>query len=90
MGEVVELNEEKLFLDDGTGTIRVSFEEPSMVENLDSGSTVRVFGSLLSLREGYELDAGIVQLLDDLDLDLYREVREEIKKFESEMKNKRR
>ncbi|KXA97305.1 hypothetical protein AKJ38_01555 [candidate division MSBL1 archaeon SCGC-AAA259I14] len=53
-----------------------------MVENLDSESTARVFGSPLSSKEGVELHAEIVQRLDKLDLELYKKVREETKKFQ--------
>lgn len=90
VGKVVELSEDRLLLDDGTGSVRVLFENLSRVEDLDAGVTVRVFGSPLSLEEGFELHAEIVQRLDELDLDLYREVREETKKFEDIVKSDRR
>lgn len=90
VGKVVELDEKRLLLDDGTGTIQVLFEDPSTVENIESGSTVRVFGPPLSSKEGVELHAEIIQRLDKLDLELYREIREEIKKFENIVKDKRR
>lgn len=90
VGKVVELGEDRLLLDDGTGSVRVLFEDLSRVEDLETGVTVRVFGSPLSLEEGFELHAEIVQRLDELDLDLYREVREETKKFEDIVKSDRR
>ncbi|KXA89835.1 hypothetical protein AKJ57_04820 [candidate division MSBL1 archaeon SCGC-AAA259A05] len=87
VGEVVELDEKELFLDDGTGSIRVLFEDSSMVKDLDRGSAARVFGSSPSLGEGFGLRAEIIQPLDGLDLDLYREVREETKKLENDLKD---
>ncbi|KXA94321.1 hypothetical protein AKJ65_04810 [candidate division MSBL1 archaeon SCGC-AAA259E19] len=87
VGEVVELDEKELSLDDGTGGIRVLFEDPSMVKDLDRGSAARIFGSVSSLEEGFELRAEIIQPLDGLDLDLYREVREETKKLENDLKD---
>lgn len=85
VGLVVDKEEAELILDDGSGHLAVLFEDPSLIENVEVGSKVRVFGTPLSIGEAHELHAEIIQKLDDLDLDLYREVSHEIRKFEKEL-----
>lgn len=86
VGLVVDEAESSLVLDDGTGSLNVLFEDPSLVSDVDVGSKVRVFGTPLSIEDSFEIHAEIVQGLDELDLDLYKKVREKVSKFEKELR----
>lgn len=86
VGLVVDDGESSLLLDDGTGRLNVLFDDPSSVEDVEVGSKIRVFGTPLSLEdEGFELHAEFFQDFDELDLDLYKRVREKVSKFEKDL-----
>lgn len=89
VGLVVHKEEAELLLDDGSGRLPVLFEDPAIVNDIDIGSKIRVFGPPLSVEDSYELHAEIIQKLEGLDLDLYKEVRHEEKKFEKELEDYR-
>lgn len=85
VGVVVDKREAELVLDDGSGHISVFFDDSSLISGLDVGCKVRVFGTPHRVGEAHELHADIVQMMDGLDLELYEQVRRELKKFEMEM-----
>lgn len=85
VGLVVDEEKSGLVLDDGSGRINVLFEDPALVKDVEVGSKVRVFGTPLNIGETHELHAEIIQKLDELDLDLYKEVMHEVRKFEKEL-----
>jgi hypothetical protein len=85
VGWVVDKKEGEFTLDDGTGRLTVISDDPAMVEGIEMGSKVRVFGTPLSVSGTNELHAEIVQRLDGLDLELYREVQNELEKLEREL-----
>lgn len=85
VGLVVDEQESSLVLDDGSGELNVLFEDPGLVENVEVGTKVRVFGTPLNVGDTHEIHAEIIQKLDELDLDLYKKVRHEVRKFEKEL-----
>ncbi len=85
VGLAVDKKESLLVIDDGTGRINVLFEDPALVEDVEVGRKVRVFGTPLNVGESHEVHAEIIQNLDKLDLDLYKKVMHEIRKFEKEL-----
>lgn len=85
LGLVVDKKEAEFTLDDGTGQIIVICEDPMLSENVELGSKVRVYGIPLIAGGIRELRAEIVQKMDGMDLQLYDEMRREIKKFEQEL-----
>lgn len=85
VGLVVDKKEAELVLDDGSGRITVIFDDPALTEGVEVGSKIRVFGSPLNVADTHELHADIIQRLDKLDLELYEQVRREVKKFEKEL-----
>lgn len=85
IGVIVDKKESSLVLDDGSGELSVLFEDPSLVEGIEVGSKVRVFGTPLNVGGSHELHAEIIQKLDELDMDLYKEVMHEVRKFEKEL-----
>lgn len=85
VGLVVDEGESSFVLDDGSGRLNVLFEDPGLVSGVGVGSKVRVFGTPLSIEDSFEIHADIIQDLDELDLDLYKNVREKVRKFEKEL-----
>jgi len=89
IGLVVDKKEAEFMLDDGSGRLTVVFDDPAVVEGVEIGSRVRVFGMPLNVAGAHELRAEIVQRVDGLDLGLYEEVRREVKKLEGELEEAR-
>lgn len=85
IGLVIDKKDAEFVLDDGSGQITVLFDDPALTEGISTGSKVRVFGMPLSAGDVRELRAEIIQKVDRLDLELYEEVRREVKKFEKEL-----
>lgn len=85
VGLVVNEKESYLVLDDGTGKINVFFEDPSLTDGIEVGSKIRVFGTPLHIEDKHEVHADIIQDLEGLDLDLYKKVMSEVRKFEKEL-----
>ncbi len=85
VGLVVDREESTFVIDDGTGKLNVLFEDPGLVKDIEVGSKVRVFGTPLNIEDSHEIHAEIIQRLDGLDLDLYKKVRHEVRKFEKEL-----
>lgn len=86
VGLVVDKRDQELSLDDGSGQLTVVFDDPSLAQGIEVGSKIRVFGLPLSAGGRLELKAEIVQKVDRLDLELYEEVRKEVRKFERELR----
>lgn len=85
VGLTVDKSESSLVLDDGSGRLNVFFEDPALLKGIDVGSKVRVFGTPLNIGDGHEIHAEIIQNLERLDLDLYKKVMHEVRKFEKEL-----
>ncbi|MDI6643042.1 MAG: hypothetical protein QMD95_03210 [Candidatus Hodarchaeaceae archaeon] len=85
IGTIVDRKETEFTLDDGSGQLTVIFDDPAVVEGVQVGSKVRVFGTPLGITGTSELHAEIVQKVDGLDFGLYEEVRREIEKLEREL-----
>lgn len=73
IGTVLDKQGNRIVLDDGTGKVDVGFEGPPEVE---SGQLVRVFGRVISLENGFEIQGELVQKLDGLDMKLRKKVME--------------
>lgn len=85
VGLVVDKKETEVTLDDGSGHLTVIFDEKPLLEGVEIGSKVRVFGTPLSISGTSELHAEIMQKVNNLDLGLYEEVRREVDKLEREL-----
>ena len=86
VGLVIDKKDSEFVLDDGSGQITVLFDVPALAEGVSVGSKVRVFGMPLTAGDTRELRAEIIQKVDRLDLELYEEVRREVRKFEMKLK----
>lgn len=71
LGTVIDKQENKLVIDDGTGKIEAVFEE---TVNAELNKMVRVFGRVIPLEDGFELQGEIVQDMSQLDIELSRKI----------------
>ena len=85
VGKVEDMEGGNLRIRDKTGSMRVIFDDREMIENLEPGDSVRIYGSPLTLGDSIKLHARIIQNLDELNLKLFEKVRNEVKKFEREL-----
>ncbi len=71
VGTVVGVSGGIVAVDDGSGKIDVSFEEPP---NARPGQTVRAMGKLIPLEGGLEIQGEALQDFTGADLDVWRKV----------------
>ena len=69
-GIIVSKSESSFLLDDGTGQIQISAKEIPNFEYL------RVFGKVMPLESGLEIDSEIIQDLSKIDKTIYKKVKE--------------
>ena len=74
IGTVVDRNEEgtSLVLDDGTGRIIVSLETPTKSE---AGKPARVFGRVIPMEKGFEIQGEIFQSMEGVDFGLLKKIK---------------
>jgi len=70
LGTVIDRNGDRLVLDDGTGQITVTLEGAAEVNQM-----VRVFGRVIPLESGFELQGEVAQDMSRLDLGLLKRVK---------------
>ena len=73
IGTVIDKQEESIILDDGTGKITIGFDNPVDIE---TDQIVRVFGRVIPLEHGFELQGEIVQGMQGIDMELLKRLRE--------------
>ncbi len=71
LGTVIGKEGETLVIDDGTGKINAGFDKPV---NADINQLVRVFGRVIPLERGFELQGEIIQDMKGLDINLYKKL----------------
>ena len=71
LGTVIDRDDTRVVVDDGTGRISAVFDKAPEVE---INQMVRVFGRLVPMEQGFELQADILQDMSGLDLSLYKRV----------------
>ncbi|MEM1689324.1 MAG: hypothetical protein QXU01_02335 [Candidatus Hadarchaeales archaeon] len=81
LGTVVETGEVDLVIADETGQISCFVKDPILLQDIRPGSVIRVFGFPVGMGET-KLQIDIIQKMDGLNVQLYREVRQEISRFE--------
>ncbi len=70
IGTVIDRAEDGIVLDDGTGKIDVTLEGPAA----DISNLVRVFGRVIPMEGGFQLQGELVQNMTGLDLELLKKV----------------
>jgi len=71
LGTIIDRKDNVIVLDDGTGKINITFEEPV---NFEANHLVRVFGRVIQMEEGFEIQGEIIQDMKGLDLEMHRKV----------------
>ncbi|MFH1978244.1 MAG: replication protein RepA [Candidatus Aenigmatarchaeota archaeon] len=69
IGTVLDKSETTIAVDDGSGKIEITFEEPVKTE---VNKLVRVFGTVVPMDQGFQLRGEILQDMSKLDLGLYK------------------
>ena len=77
IGTVIDSSENSLILDDGTGKIEITFDEPVFINN---NQLVKVIARIIPLIDGFECKGEVLQTLDKFDLALYRKARDIIRR----------
>ena len=73
IGTVIDNQENRVIVDDGSGKLNVSFEENV---DTDSGKIVRVLGRVIPMDSGVELQGDFLQDMTGLDMSLKKKVDE--------------
>ncbi len=73
LGTVIDMDRERVVIDDGTGRITAVFDKPPGAK---PNQLVRIFGRIIPVENGFELQADILQDMSRLDLELYKKVAE--------------
>jgi hypothetical protein len=71
LGTVIDVQDSALMLDDGSGKLHVTFENPVTTK---PNQLVRVFGRVIPLEQGVQLQGELVQDMSHLDVNLYKKV----------------
>lgn len=73
LGTIIDKKGNSVVIDDGTGKIHVTFGEDVSVE---INQFVRIFGKVIPLEKGFQIDGEIIQDMEKLDKGLLRRVEE--------------
>ncbi|RLJ08557.1 MAG: replication protein RepA [Candidatus Aenigmatarchaeota archaeon] len=75
LGTVIDKQEDKIVVDDGSGKIEIGFDEPV---NAEINQFVRIFGRVMPVENGTELQGEIIQDMSKIDRGILAKI-EEIK-----------
>lgn len=73
LGTVLEVRDDSVMLDDGSGTVEV-FLDADDLDAVEESQRVRVFGRVLPTPDAFEIQGEILQDMSDLDMELYGRV----------------
>lgn len=71
IGAVIDSQEGRIVVDDGTGKVEVSFDRPV---NAANGMVARVLGRVMHMDEGVEIQGDALQDMSGMDMELRRVV----------------
>jgi uncharacterized protein YdeI (BOF family) len=73
VGTIIDKQEDSIILDDGTGKITIGFDNPV---DMETDQIVRVFGRVIPIEQGFELQGEIIQDMRGIDRELLKKLRE--------------
>ena len=79
LGTVVDKADNTVVVDDGTGKITATFDEPVKAGLAEPKQLVRVFGRVINTADGLELQGEVVQDMSGLDVELYKRISKALK-----------
>ena len=71
MGTVIDKQKDRVVVDDGTGKVSVVFDRP-IDTNLNQ--TARIFGRVIPVENGFEIQGEIFQDMSKLDMELFKKI----------------
>jgi len=71
IGTVIDKADDRIVIDDGSGKINIGFDAPV---DLEINQIVRVFGRVIPIENGFELQGEIAQDMSKLDISLYEKI----------------
>ncbi len=71
-GTVVDVQDNVVILDDGTGKVKATFNNPVQA-NIQTA--VRIMGRVIPLESGVEIQGEILQNMEKLDIDAFKKLR---------------
>ena len=74
IGTVIDVSDDKIMIDDGTGTIEVILDEENL-KKVSQGKLVRIIGRVAS-DGGMKINGEIVQDFSGFDIELYNKIKE--------------
>lgn len=74
VGTVLEVKEDSIMLDDGSGTTEVFLDEEDR-NAVQDGARVRVFGRVLPTPDSFEIQGELLQDMTDVDMETYKKVK---------------
>ena len=73
LGTIIDLNDNAMMLDDGSGKLEIGFDEN--LAYLQTGQMVRVIARIFPLIDGFQCKGEVVQVLNNFDINLYRKAK---------------
>jgi len=70
IGTVIDKQDSVLVLDDGSGKININMDNAAT----ESNQLVRVFGRVIPLENGFEVQGELLQIMDGLDSELHKKI----------------
>ena len=70
LGTIIDKQDDFIMVDDGTGRMRISFQNIKF----DLNQIVRVFGRVIPTPNGCELQGEVIQDMSKLDLNLFKKI----------------
>lgn len=61
-------------IDDGTGKVNVTFDDPEVLKSVELNQLVRILGRVMPVENGFELQGEVAQDMSKLDLELKKRV----------------
>jgi len=86
-GTVVDVSENTMLIDDGSGTVSVVIDDAIELEleTIKVNSLIRVFGVVLPIENKFEIRANVIQKLTGLDINLFKKVQDLYRKWGCEL-----
>ncbi len=86
IGTVIDIDDTKITIDDGTGKIDIILGEYSKIDPsiVKIGDIVKVFARVYS-KDGIKVFGDLIQIINGMDINSYLKLREDIKKIRGEL-----
>lgn len=74
-GTVIDKQDDGVMvIDDGTGRVNVTFDDPGVLKDVELNQLVRILGRVMPVENGFELQGDVLQDMSRLDLELRKRI----------------